>query len=59
MTLYDIDGDKLKPSKIDFDRESKIQSLTQNNLEELFNLKFAVILVMADAVITEIKSENK
>lgn len=40
MTLYDIKGDKLMPSEIDFDRESKLQRLTENNLEELFNLKF-------------------
>ena len=40
MTLYDIKGDKLIPSEIDFDRESKLQRLTENNLEELFNLKF-------------------
>ena len=40
MTLYDIDGDKLTPSQIDFDRESKLQRLTENNLEELFNLQF-------------------
>jgi len=39
MTLYDIEGDKLIPSEIDFDRESKLQRLTENNLEELFNLK--------------------
>ena len=40
MTLYDIEGDKLKPSQIEFDRESKLQRLTENNLEELFNLQF-------------------
>ena len=40
MTLYDINDDKLTPSKIDFDRESKLQRLTENNLEELFNLQF-------------------
>lgn len=40
MTLYDIDGDKLTPSEIEFDRESKLQRLTENNLEELFNLQF-------------------
>lgn len=40
MTLYDINEDKLTPSKIDFDRESKLQRLTENNLEELFNLQF-------------------
>lgn len=40
MTLYDIDGEKLTPSIIDFDRESKLQRLTENNLEELFNLQF-------------------
>lgn len=39
MTLYDINGDKLTPSEIDFDRESKLHRLTQNNLEELFNLE--------------------
>ena len=38
MTLYSIDGDKL--TQIEFDRESKLQNLTENNLEELFNLKF-------------------
>lgn len=40
MALYDINGDKLTPSKIDFDRESKLQRLTENNLEELFDLQF-------------------
>ena len=40
MVLYDINGDKLTPSKIDFDRESKLQRLTENNLEELFDLQF-------------------
>lgn len=40
MTLYDINEDKLSPSKIKFDRESKLQRLTENNLEELFDLKF-------------------
>ena len=40
MTLYDIKGDKLTPSEIEFDRESKLQRLTENNLEELFNLQF-------------------
>ena len=40
MTLYDINGDKLTPSEIEFDRESKLQRLTENNLEELFNLQF-------------------
>ena len=39
MTLYDINEDKLTPSKIEFDRESKLQRLTENNLEELFDLK--------------------
>ena len=40
MTLYDINDDKLTPSEIEFDRESKLQRLTENNLEELFNLQF-------------------
>ena len=37
MTFYNINGDKLVP--LNFDRESKLQKLTEDNLEELFNLK--------------------
>lgn len=38
MTFYQINGKKLTPIK--FDRESKLQKLTQDNLDELFNLEF-------------------
>ena len=41
MAIYNIEGNKLKfIRKVNFNSEKDIQDLVENNLEELFNLKF-------------------
>ena len=41
MPLYQIDANNLKPiKKTEFKYERDLQKLTENNLEEVFNLKF-------------------
>ena len=41
MTLFSIKKNKLSQiKKVDFKNEKELQKLTENNLEELFNLKF-------------------
>ena len=41
MTLYQINNEKLDHiKKVNFDYEKDLQKLTENNLEELFNLQF-------------------
>ena len=41
MPIYNIDGENLTPIKqVKFKNERELQTLTENNLEELFNLKF-------------------
>jgi len=50
MTLYQINNKSLKPiKKINFEYEKDLQTLTENNLDELFNLQF---------VETEFKVDN-
>ena len=41
MVIYSIDNEKLTPiKKVKFKNEKELQTLTEKNLEELFNLKF-------------------
>lgn len=41
MPIYNIDGENLTPIKqVKFKNERELQTLTEKNLEELFNLKF-------------------
>ena len=41
MPLYQIDANNLKPiKKTEFKYERDLQKLTENNMEEVFNLKF-------------------
>ena len=41
MLLYQIDANNLKPiKKTEFKYERDLQKLTENNMEEVFNLKF-------------------
>ena len=49
MSIYNIDGEKLTPIKqIKFKNEKEIQNFTENNLEELFNLKFVATEFQVD-----------
>jgi predicted transport protein len=49
MSIYSIDGEKLTPIKqTKFENEREIQRITENNLEELFNLKFVATEFQVD-----------
>ena len=60
MPIYNINNEKLEPIKqVKFKNERKLQNLTENNLEELFGLKFIATEFQVDNLrIDIIKSEK-
>ena len=49
MPIYNIDGKKLTPIRqVKFQNEKELQTLTEENLEELFNLKFVATEFQVD-----------
>ena len=49
MPIYNIEDEKLTPiRKVKFKNERELQRLTENNLEELFGLKFVATEFQVD-----------
>lgn len=60
MSLYQINNNHLKPiKKTEFKYEKDLQKLTENNLEELFNLKFVASEFQLDNLRIDTLAFNK
>lgn len=60
MTLYQINNQSLKPiKKVNFEYEKDLQSLTENNLEELFSLQFVETEFQVDNLRIDTLAFNK